>query len=88
MRITFQEYFCFFFLHLDALTHVFLLLKLEYVAVEELVQLLVAVVDAELLERVALEDLEAEDIQHLDLERLGHVGRVYGCVCGCGCGYG
>ena len=42
------------------------LLLLEGVQVEELLQLLVGVVDAELLERVCREDLEAEDVQKAD----------------------
>ena len=40
---------------------------------EELLQLLVAVVDAELLEAVVVEDLEAVDVQHADDGVLGAV---------------
>ena len=43
-----------------------LLLQSEDVMVEELVELLVGVVDAELLERVGLEVFEAEDVQDAD----------------------
>ena len=46
--------------------HVFLLLQLEYVHVELLLQLLVGVVDAELLERVDLEGFKTVDVQHSD----------------------
>ena len=53
-------------LPLDALAHVLLLLQHEHVVVEELLQLLVAEVDADLLEGVELEDLEAGDVQHAD----------------------
>ena len=49
-----------------ALALVLLLLRLERELDEDLLQLLVAVVDAELLERVRLEDLEAVDVQHAD----------------------
>ena len=42
------------------------LLEDEHVVVEELLQLLVAEVDADLLEGVELEDLEAGDVEHAD----------------------
>ena len=47
----------------DALLRVDLLLHLEDELEEELVQLLVGEVDAQLLEGVDLEDLEAEDVE-------------------------
>ena len=47
----------------DALLGVDLLLHLEDELEEELVQLLVGEVDAQLLEGVDLEDLEAEDVE-------------------------
>jgi hypothetical protein len=53
-------------LELDALAPVDVLLLLEGVRVEVLLQLLVAEVDAQLLERVLLEDLEAEDVEDAD----------------------
>ncbi|WPK27202.1 hypothetical protein PUMCH_004579 [Australozyma saopauloensis] len=49
---------------LDLLLDVLFLLQLEHVLVELLLQLLVGVVDAELLERVLLEVLESVDIKH------------------------
>ena len=48
---------------LDALPHVFLLLEDEHVVVEELLQLLVSEVDADLLEAVVVEDLKAGDVE-------------------------
>jgi hypothetical protein len=42
------------------------LLELEDVVVEQALELLVRKVDAELLERILLEDLEAEDVQNAD----------------------
>ena len=48
--------------HVDALGRVLLHLHDEDVVVEEVLQLLVRVVDAHLLEGVELEDLEAEDV--------------------------
>ena len=42
------------------------LLEDEHVVVEELLQLLVTEVDADLLEGVELEDLEAGDVEHAD----------------------
>jgi hypothetical protein len=42
------------------------LFELEHVVIEELLELLVRVVDAELLEAVVLEDLEASNVQHAD----------------------
>ena len=50
----------------DALALVEHLLRLEHVKVEVLLQLLVGVVDQQLLERVAREDLEAENVQNRD----------------------
>ena len=51
----------------DGLEVVLLLLQLEDVLHEELLQVLVGEVDAELLERVRLEVLEAENVQDPDL---------------------
>mmetsp|Transcript_29412 Transcript_29412/g.45476 ORF Transcript_29412/g.45476 Transcript_29412/m.45476 type:complete len:678 (-) Transcript_29412:1190-3223(-) len=52
---------------LDLLTPVKLLLQLEGVLVEVLLELLVAEVDAKLLEGVNLKNLETKDIQYVDL---------------------
>jgi len=54
----------------DLFTEVLLLLELEHVVVEELLQLLVGVVDADLLERVLLEDFETGNIEDTN-ERVG-----------------
>ena len=51
---------------LDIFLLVLLLLHGEHVLVELLLQLLIGVVDAQLLETVLLEDLEAKDIQQPD----------------------
>ena len=53
-------------LELDALRRVEALLRLEGRHREVALQLLVGEVDAELLERVGLEDLEAEDVEDAD----------------------
>lgn len=53
-------------LELDALLAVHRLLLLERAVVEQLLQALVRVVDAQLLEAVLLEDLEPEDVQKPD----------------------
>ena len=50
----------------DVLVVVLLLLQLEDVLHEELLQVLVGEVDAELLEGVRAEVLEAEDVKHAD----------------------
>ncbi len=50
------------------------MLLLEHVRVEVLLQLFVAVVDAQLFERVGLKDLEAKNVQHADDGRLGRLG--------------
>ena len=50
----------------DRLVVVLLLLHLEDVLDEELLQILVGVVDAELLERVRSKVFEAEDVKHTD----------------------
>ena len=50
----------------DPLLVVFLLLHLEDVTHEELLEVLVAVVDAHLLETVLLEGFKAENVQHTD----------------------
>lgn len=49
-------------LPIDALVIIFLLLQLEYMLHEELLEILVGVVDAELLEAIVIEVLEAEDV--------------------------
>ena len=56
--------------------HVLLLLQYEHVVVEELLQLLVAEVDAHLLETVVVEDLEAGDVQHADEGDPGSVKKI------------
>ena len=53
-------------LELNALLAVHRLLLLERAVVEQLLQALVRVVDAQLLEAVLLEDLEPEDVQKPD----------------------
>ena len=50
----------------NALLIVFLLLELEDVLYEELLQMLVRVVDAQLFEAVCCEVLEAENVEHTD----------------------
>ena len=52
-------------IYFSKLTHRFLL-QSEHVMVKELVKLLVGVVDAQLLEGVGLEVLEAENVQNPD----------------------
>ena len=49
--------------HLNTLSQVLLLLRLEGQLNEQLLQLLVAVVDTELLEAVCAKDLKAVDVQ-------------------------
>merc|ERR1712223_1813422 len=56
----------------QALPHVHLLLKGEHVLVEELLQLLVDVVDADLLEAVVVEDLEAGNVEDTNVGDLLH----------------
>ena len=58
---------------LDPLPLVLLLLLLEHQLDEELLQVLVAVVDAELLEGVVVEDLEAVDVEDADHRRVAVV---------------
>ena len=48
------------------LPHVLLLLEDKHVMVEELLELLIAEVDAHLLETVVVEDLEAGDVEDTD----------------------
>ena len=55
---------------LDTLLAVLLLLQDEHVVVEELLQPLVGVVDAQLLKRVHREDLETSNVQNADEEVL------------------
>ena len=52
--------------HLNTLSKIFLLLQLENVFVEETLKNLVTIVNAELLEAVVLEDLEAKDVEYAD----------------------
>merc|ERR1719356_426666 len=56
----------------QALPDVHLLLKGEHVLVEELLQLLVDIVDADLLEAVVVEDLEAGNVEHTNIGDLLH----------------
>jgi len=51
-------------LPVDALVIVLLLLQLEYMLHEELLEILVSIINAKLLEAVMVEVLEAEDIQY------------------------
>ena len=64
----------------EALADVLLLLKGEHVLVEELLQLLVDVVDADLLEAVVVEDLKAGNIEHTNVGDLLHGGVAQGLV--------
>merc|ERR1712015_531015 len=64
----------------QTLSHVFLLLKGEHVGVKELLQLLVDVVDADLLEAVVVEDLKAGNIEHTNVGDLLHGGVAQGLV--------
>ena len=61
-------------LAVDALARVLALLDLEDAAVEEALQRLVRVVDEQLLERVALEALEAEDVKQPNGGVIRHAG--------------
>ena len=61
---------------LNAFTRVQLLLQFESIRVEELLQILIRVIDAQLLERVVFEHLKTEDIpvwqttqKHMIIER-------------------
>ena len=65
-------------LPLDAFALVFLLLQDEHGVVEELLQLLVGVVDAQLFEGVDLEDLETGDVEDTDERRHRHPLRSEG----------
>lgn len=51
-------------LPVDALMIVLLLLQLEYMLNEKLLEILVSIIDAELLEAVMVKVFEAEDIQY------------------------
>ena len=64
----------------DVLRVVLFLLQLENVADEELLQVLVGVVDAKLLETVDVEVLEAENVQHSDGARVQLVRLADGAV--------
>ena len=57
----------------DPLLDVQLLLRLKHAREEELLQLLVGEVDAELLEGVVLEVLKAEDVEQTDIRQLGRL---------------
>ena len=64
---------------IDCLVVVLLLLHLENVLDEELLQVLVGVVDAELLERVGSEVFEAEDVENADGGLILPVDHVWLC---------
>lgn len=51
-------------LPIDALVIVLLLLQLEYMLNEKLLEILIGIINAKLLEAVVVEVLEAEDIQY------------------------
>ena len=55
------------------------LLKGKHVGVEELLQLFVEVVDADILKVVVVEDLKAGNVEHTDVGDLlhGHTGSRY-----------
>ena len=61
-------------LPLDALPLVLLLLLLQHQLDEDLLQLLVAVVDAELLETVLAEDLETIDVEDANHGGVRNIG--------------
>lgn len=63
---------------LDLLAHVLLLLRLERELNKDLLELFVDIVDAELLERVRVEDLEAVDVEHANdvVRRRGRLHRL------------
>lgn len=56
------------FRHIEAFALIQFLFVLQDVVVEELLELLIAVVDAELLERVHCEVLETGNVEHADVE--------------------
>merc|ERR1712226_728508 len=62
------------------LPDILLLLKGEHVLVKELLQLLIDVVDADLLETVVVKDLEAGNVQDTDVGNLLHGGVTQGLV--------
>merc|ERR1712210_338503 len=64
----------------QTLADVHFLLKGEHVGVEELLQLLVDVVDADLLKTVVVEDLKAGDVEDTDVGDLLHGGVAQGLV--------
>merc|ERR1719400_2346188 len=64
----------------QSLADIFLLLEGEHVRVEELLQLLVDVVDANLFESIVVEDLEAGDVEDSDVGDLLHGGVAQGLV--------
>merc|ERR1719385_144785 len=64
----------------QAFPDVHLLLEGEHMLVEELLQLLVDVVDADLLEAVVVEDLEAGNVEDTDVGDLLHGGVAKGLV--------
>ena len=58
---------------LDTFTLVLFLLKDKHVVIEELLETLVGVVDAKLLESVEVENLETGNIEHTTEEALGQI---------------
>lgn len=67
-------------LPVDAFLAVLLLLQDEHVVVEELLQTLVSVVDAQLLKGVHREDLKASNVQHSNKEVLPGLYKGVTCV--------
>ena len=65
---------------LNALSHVFLLLKHKHVVVEELLQLFIDKVNAKLFKCVELKDLKPSNIQHTDEVNFLHGGVHKSCV--------
>lgn len=51
-------------LPVDALVIVFFLLQFEYMLDEKLLEILIGIIDAKLLEAIVIEVFEAEDIQY------------------------
>mmetsp|Transcript_39125 Transcript_39125/g.91136 ORF Transcript_39125/g.91136 Transcript_39125/m.91136 type:complete len:298 (+) Transcript_39125:3935-4828(+) len=67
-------------LPLDALLFVLFLFELKNKPIELLLQRLIGVVDADLLEIVLFEGLESEDVQDADVRRRTHGGAVDGVI--------
>lgn len=70
----------FYVLPIDSLVIVLLLLQFENVLYEELLQILVGIVDAELLETVVIEVLETKNVEHSDRTARLVLGPKYGLV--------